>query len=438
MLEVTTLARVILRPDGIVHIAFQGARSIYATAENLSQLFSDPIDFIETGSHQYKSSAIEINRKRVALVDVLGLTLATVNSDKQVICDFPELFQYLFSANQSEKQRTAPLNMKSFELETVLSDEKSYLLRYYMELTNYFKITPTIKKNIKLRDQIQTEILREILNTFFAEDLPEPAKDVTLSEKIEQIESDNLLKQGSLTKGTDMITVDDYAKKIGITPQTVRLYLRDGRLKTAIKNKQGHWLINKNDIPEEWNMRKGRKRQHKTDGQFYRRKKTGSAADVAEHIIKTKLFTPEVAQYIHTFEEMDYYIKHSYHEVRLDGKMGLIIDINPDYVSTKTGLSNRQMILNGDAPVVPDPIKEAPYHIHHVGQHSTSPFAIIPEYDHNSFDKILHPGKPDKDLHGPDFELEKNSFWLSYLEAYDEAGVFWKIPYLNPKTGRYK
>lgn len=36
-----SLARVILRSDGFIHIAFEDIRSIWATAENVLELFSD-------------------------------------------------------------------------------------------------------------------------------------------------------------------------------------------------------------------------------------------------------------------------------------------------------------------------------------------------------------------------------------------------------------
>ena len=88
-----TIARVNLRSDGSIHIAFEDIRTIYATAENVKALFSDPLGFIEIGSQSQKDSTAVVNRKRVPLDDVLGLTLASVNSDKQVVCDFPELFQ---------------------------------------------------------------------------------------------------------------------------------------------------------------------------------------------------------------------------------------------------------------------------------------------------------------------------------------------------------
>ena len=75
-------------------------------------------------------------------------------------------------------------------------------------------------------------------------------------------------------------------------------------------------------------------------------------------------------------------------------------------------------MLAGKAPHIPDRNKdEYIYHIHHVGQHATSPFAIIPEYDHNGIglSSVFHQGSSNSDLHGPEFELMKRTFWKNYV-----------------------
>ena len=436
MADLKNLARVLLRSDGSVHICFQDIRSIYATPDALVELFSDPIEFIENGSLAYKESSFDINRKRVAMDDILGLTLATVNSDKQIVCHFPELFRYLFAAKMDAIQRTKPLNMKSFELEEILADEKSFLLRYYLEFTSYFKSAPAIKKNIKLREEVQFAIVREILNAFFDEELPAPEALIGLSEKIETIENDNLLKVEA-PEEREWVSCQEYAKIMGCRVETIYIYLSKDLIKSAKKDSNGRWLINRNDRPIDWDLRKGRKRKEKkTEGKYYKRKLAGSAADVAEHILKLKLFTAAVAPYIHTFEELNYYTKRSYHEVSWFGRAALIIDVNPDYISGATGIRNRDLMKAGKAPVVPHRDKEEfVYHVHHVGQHSSSPFAIIPEYDHNGkeFSAYFHQGAPNTDLHGPEFEAMKINFWKKYLDEYDKAGGFLKIPYLNSK-----
>lgn len=63
MSEPRVLARVILRSDGHVHIAFRDIRSIYATIKNLQEFFSDPFEFIEVTSHSYEDSTFQINRR---------------------------------------------------------------------------------------------------------------------------------------------------------------------------------------------------------------------------------------------------------------------------------------------------------------------------------------------------------------------------------------
>ena len=441
MKDKKTIARVILRSDGSVHIAFRDVRSIYATPKNMMELFSDPMEFIERGSQTCEDSTFQINRDRVELNDVLGLTLATVNSDKQIICDFPELFQFMFASTFSEAEMTRNLDMSSFELETVFSDEKSYLLRYYLEFSRGLKTSLTIKKNIKLRDEVQFEILREILNSFFVEELPNAAKTVeNLSKQIESLESKTMYP----LRGHDsdrMVSVSDYARINNVCASTVYKYIRESRLTSAVKDENGNFLLKRDEKPVSWDRRKGRKRKRSGDGVHYKRVSNGSADDVKEHILKQKLFTNAVAPFIHTFEELDYYAKRSYHEVIWDGRPALIIDVNPDYISQKTGKRNRDLMKEGKAPVVPDRAKEEyVFHIHHVGQHWQSPFAIIPEYDHNgkNYSAYFHPTKAKEDLHGPEFEAAKKTFWRCYIEKYDEAKSFRAIPYLNSKHNRNK
>ncbi len=427
------LARIILRPDGSVHTAFQDCRSIFSTATNLSELFANPIEFIKTKSYTYEESTFEINRKRVVLDEVLGLTLASINSDKQIICDFPELFQFIF--NIPTEAKTQHLNMKSFELETVLSDEKSYLLRYYLEFTSKLTSTLSIKNNIKLRNEIQSEIIREILNTFFMDTLPEAPKEKDVTSQINLAENTVLFEAKSQPK---MVGVVEYSNQWGLSPQTVRLYIKQNRIKSVTKTSRGAFLIDINEKPIDWDLRKDRKRKPTNESKYYRRRSKGSAEEVKQHILKLDLFSEKIAPYIHTYEELDYYTSHNYHEVCWDGQSALIIDINPDYISN-AGIKNRDLLAAGKSPHIPNREKdEYTFHIHHIGQHSTSPFAIIPEYEHNAagYSSFFHQGSPKEDLHTPEFEALKINFWRNYLKKYDESGSFAKIPFSNHRNKR--
>lgn len=430
------IARVLLRPDGSVHIVLPDYRTIYATAENILALFSDPADFIENQSKKHLESTIEINRRRVDIDEVRGLTLASVNEDKQIICDFPELFCWLTAEVQDPANKSRPLNMKSFEYENVLPDEKSFLLRYYFEFNNSLRSTLTIKRNIRLRDEVQFEIVKEILSTYFEEELPKTPVADDLFKKISAAKTGNMHRIGK-SSDDNMISLQEYAKILGLTTQTVRNYIKANRIKSATKDSFGHYLIDRNDRPVDWDLRYKKKWKKAPNGApHYKRVSHGSAADVEEHIKKQKLFTNAVAPYIRTFEELDYYTKRHYHEVCWDGRPALIIDVNPDYISSKTKKRNRDLMQNGHAPVIPERNKEEfVFHIHHVGQTPVSPFAIIPEYDHNGkgYSSAFHQSSPGTDLHTPEFEAQKANFWRSYLEAYDKAGRFLAIPDLNPK-----
>ena len=436
MNEVENLARIILRPDGSVHIAFRDVRSIRATTANMIKLFSDPFHFINEDSFFYPETTFETNKNRLSLNKVLGLTLATVTSDKQIICDFPELFQYIFSTEYSSENEEA-LNMNSIELSNVFSDEKSYLLRYYLEFTNHLTSSLVIKDNIRLRDQIQFEIIREILNTFFSESLPEAKNTLDLATQVSQIEDHEVVYQK--TNAEDMIPLSDYAKLIGASRETIYKYIDLGLIKSAYKTSSGRYLINKNEKPKVWDRRKGPKKKIHIQNRAPRRRTNGSAADVKKSIEDRNLFTSEIAPYIHTYEELDYYEKGSYHEIDWNGRHALIIDVFPEYIG-KDGKSNRELMMSGKAPRVPNSgdITDKVYHLHHIGQHSTSPLAIIPEMDHNSpnLSSIFHPGTPNKELHDSQFNVLKSLFWKTYIEEYEKAGSYRNIKYLNPKHKR--
>ena len=97
--------------------------------------------------------------------------------------------------------------------------------------------------------------------------------------------------------------------------------------------------------------------------------------------------------------------------------------------------------MAGEAPRVPQKNKEdRSFDLHHVGRNAASPFACIPDYDHNGsgFSSIFHQGSHDKNLHDTVFAGDRKQFWQTYIEEYDKAGRFEKIPYLNPRAKRKK
>ena len=169
---------------------------------------------------------------------------------------------------------------------------------------------------------------------------------------------------------------------------------------------------------------------------------------------------PEVARFIFTGEEYQFYRNHSYKEISWESRRGLIIDVHPEYFSKEYGLTNQELMARGDAPVVPEYLREPDdpslhsevvereslpkYVIHHIGQDIHSPFAVILPQHHTKHYSLLHKirshlayeitpsgeyiQKTKDDLHGPDFKIQKVAFWKDYSEAYAKAMSFDQIP----------
>ena len=385
MKQKNDLARVILLPDGSVHIAFQDGHSISATPENLLELFSDPLDFIYIKSKTYKSTTQETNEKRVPLFEVLGLTLASISSDKQVVCDFPELFHYIATYNNNaEESRKLPLNMRAIENQHVLADEKSFLLQHYLEFTNRPVPAPQIQTCLSLREEAQAEIIRETLNIFLSHSFVEIPVNADVSTQI--IAAANRVEQTDGPREKEnYVGVTEYAQKYGCSKMTVYNYINEHKIEDFFQLKNKQYRININKPPIGHNAKHSTSKARNTPRK-YMPKQTESAEDVAKYIIKEKIYSPKTAPFIHTFAELSYYIKHGYCEVFWNNRPALIIDINPEYVSSSSQdkRTNRQRILDGESPVPPYKHKDdKPYEIHHIGQHENSPFAIVPPYDHN-------------------------------------------------------
>lgn len=439
MKQANDLARVILLPDGSVHIAFQDIRSIHATPENLLQLFADPLDFINTKSKTYKTTTKETNENRVPLFEVLGLTLASISADKQVVCDFPELFQYILTANDDKESRTQSLNMRAIENQHFLADEKSFLLRHYLEFTNRLTSTPQLQTRLQLREEAQTEIIRETLNIYLSRSFPDAPAAPDVSERI-AVATSEVASSDKDTDKKNYVDITTYGCKYGYSRATIYNCLKDGRIKDFYKLGNGQYRINITKPPivkESATPRKVSPKKRVKNQTIH----TESAEEVAKYILENDLFSARIAPFIHTFAELNYYLNHGYREVFWNNRPALIIDINPEYVGP-SGKSNRQLIADEESPFPPYKYKDdKPFEIHHVGQHEKSPFAIVPPYDHTGKGgkEVFHPGAPNGDLHGPLFERQKKQFWERYIVEYDKAGRrFDHIPHLDKKTKKKK
>ncbi len=432
------MIRVIMLPDGSAHIAMLDGQTIECTPKSLSDLLSDPHEFIEHRQFQYHLTGKRVNPQDAPLANIKGLTLLKIYSDAEVVCVFPKLFDLLFKSIQQNKEE--PLNLKEYVASLEFSDEKHFLLKFFYEFTNEPRSGITINRKMDLDFEVQSEIMRETFNTTFlsawqGKEIKEPAEKADAS-------TENLF----LGKKDDPenITIKEYAKMHGVKDTTVYTWIRKKKISGLTKTSSGTLLINKN-APVPLDGRAGRSMPKRGESGIRKYMCKGNDyQSVQEYIKDNRIVSDEVRPFIRTYEEIKYYEKHHYHEVSWDGRKALIIDVNLDYFSEKHQMTNRELIMHEKAPVVPGK-EDFEFIIHHVGQLPTSPFAILPGDDHNHFHGIFHtnssPGQTKNgsdELHNANFEFQKRAFWKTYLKEYDRTGNFANIPYTNLKHKKDK
>ena len=97
---------------------------------------------------------------------------------------------------------------------------------------------------------------------------------------------------------------------------------------------------------------------------------------------------------------------------KVNGATALIRDIDLDYVDPKSGLTNLERMLKGEAAL--DPLTGEAYQLHHVGQKSDSVLAILTKAEHKGEGNfsILHDlTKSSEVSHGPEWTKQKADFW---------------------------
>ena len=126
--------------------------------------------------------------------------------------------------------------------------------------------------------------------------------------------------------------------------------------------------------------------------------------DVAT-IQESGLFSDATIKNIHSMDEFDIYRNANLTEYEIAGKHFLIPnDMDWDFVDPNTGLTNRQLVANGYNPVDKNGIK---YDLHHVGQKTDSPLALLTKEQHLGNHGILHPNKVSEVRPNGD-----NSMWI--------------------------
>lgn len=123
-------------------------------------------------------------------------------------------------------------------------------------------------------------------------------------------------------------------------------------------------------------------------------------------------------EFIKNFHSVDEYnvLKSSGLELtKVNGKNALIQNIDWDFIGdVSDGRTNAQRVMDGLSPL--DPVGK-PYELHHVGQQSDSPLAILTSMQHDANYSILHAntGSSASNIDRNLFAKERKAFWQALL-----------------------
>ena len=431
------ISRVIMLPDGTVHIALLDRQTVACTPVNLSELLSDPHDFIEKGQFNSKTTTKIVNPTHNALEHIKGLTLLRIYSDAEIVCVFPKLFHSLFDSIGASS--TEPLDLTTLATDIDLSDEKHFLMKFFFDFTNESCSGVCVQRKLGVDVSVRNEIMQETFNTIFMQVAPE-------EEASAPDNDDNEDPLFSTPHEEEVfVSMRDFADMHGVSYSTVSGWVKKDKLR-GVKKENGRIWINKNSpIPDDG--RAGRDMPARAVQGIEKYRTVDNRINHQKYIRDNNIVSPELGQYISSYDEIKYYERNYYREVNWGFRRGLIIDINPDYFSESAQMTNRQLIQAGKSPRVPGNDHEE-FHIHHIGQKTNSPFAIIPGDVHIKQYSVFHTSiskgikvENEEDVHDDLFKAHKKAFWLRYLQEYDKTGIYNDIEHTNlrhKKNGKNK
>lgn len=143
----------------------------------------------------------------------------------------------------------------------------------------------------------------------------------------------------------------------------------------------------------------------------------GLSMNDAAKIQKESKLPLEIIKNFHSKEEADVIIKAGLNVKKVNGAKALVREIDWDLVDEK-GTSNIQKVLKGNAPIGPD---GKPLHLHHIGQRTDTPLAILTQTEHQANSKILHYADKGKDITDAAWNEQRKKFWEELLKL--EKGI---------------
>ncbi len=470
MLQSDMFARVFMACSGNIYIVFQNKMIVLCTPRLLVGLLASPSDLISGLWGTLTNVARKVNPGNKKAWEIPGLTLAYVDMGGTLHCEFSAVFRALFKALRQSGQ-DEPLQLDIPNDPSSFENQKDALLYIFAMLSKDFSRMPTYKQPVAISEAFLSNVVFEFLqlltcgsgdylsniDLLFPEDESEvehgkevPVQDVIWAET--NMEGPCIVDAPAVSGETDkrnvhrlvtevpkgFVTSQEFALLKGVKKGRVDSWISRGALegKTIQLPNKRIYIDSTADIPVDGRTTRTNRKETETRRSKYS-KKTASYKDTQERIQEDNIVTEVIRPYISNFKEAQYYRKNNYHEVVINGKHALIIDINPEYYCERLKKTNRQLIKAGKSPVLPDDDTQH-YHLHHIGQKKESPLAIVPANDHNSkeFYSFFHPNAAcEKDIHGREFEDEKKAFWLAYLQLYDDHDQnYKKIDFLNHRN----
>ena len=120
----------------------------------------------------------------------------------------------------------------------------------------------------------------------------------------------------------------------------------------------------------------------------------------------------------HSVEEYNVYKNAGLKLSKVNGSMALTQEIDWDFIGdAEDGRTNAQRVIDGLSPLDPS---GKPYELHHIGQKSDSPLAILTYSQHKNNNAVLHvnTGGTASNIDRNLFAKQRGDFWISKLEEH--------------------
>lgn len=432
----TLIYRVVMRPNGRVSIFSEHRESIPCTPNALISLLGAPQKFYYDTFLKYHTST---DKKSKTLAEMPGLTLGSVYSDGETVLHFPKLFEALLASYKETPDEE--INLSKFLSSSKFTDEKHFLMKFFAEFNTKHNLELKFDEKNGVSEEDKNRIFNETYNTLFHSMTPE--KKIETKSDDSSNESDENGEPAEL----EWWTFREFEEKRGVHYSTIQKWkttVWEEYVKPVNEGSVKYRIRSDAPIPDTfkpYNKGKSSKKPRASWSESLLRncrQRKDTYQGVQEYLQKTELVNERIREYFTSLDEVIYYIDKNYFEMRLNNEYHLVIKVNLDYISKKYGCSNADLIRNKKSPVVPEDESQV-YHLHHIGQKRDSPFAIIPQKEHETNHSKLHDNRKHSEIPRDSYDTERKfEFWEAYLSNYEKFGSFDNMKKASLKKRRDK